>query len=205
MNRVPGTLRRVVGDEERERRGAASVRPERVRIRHQHRFGVAIETASNDAGIFRFPDLRHPPEMLTYLGQRNIASFSTDIDSFDFKIKKPDQLVKSLIGKTAQLEFKIVDDGSQYMKKLGAYADTKKDAYPGLEVGFDAWQAKDSGTQHDDVYLKAKDRDELAPSLRVPARTPPVFLAHGGEDVISSPEHSVVFPEPGSPRTTMQS
>ena len=51
------------------------------------------------APFFRFPDLRHPPEMLTYLGQRNIASFSTDIDSFDFKIKKPDELIKSLMGK----------------------------------------------------------------------------------------------------------
>jgi peptidoglycan/xylan/chitin deacetylase (PgdA/CDA1 family) len=51
------------------------------------------------APFFRFPDLRHPPEMLTYLGERNIASFSTDIDSFDFKIKKPDQLIKSLMGK----------------------------------------------------------------------------------------------------------
>jgi peptidoglycan/xylan/chitin deacetylase (PgdA/CDA1 family) len=51
------------------------------------------------APFFRFPDLRHPPEMLTYLGQRNIASFSTDIDSFDFKIHKPDQLIKSLIAK----------------------------------------------------------------------------------------------------------
>jgi peptidoglycan/xylan/chitin deacetylase (PgdA/CDA1 family) len=51
------------------------------------------------APFFRFPDLRHPPEMLTYLGERNIASFSTDIDSFDFKIHKPDQLTKSLIAK----------------------------------------------------------------------------------------------------------
>jgi peptidoglycan/xylan/chitin deacetylase (PgdA/CDA1 family) len=51
------------------------------------------------APFFRFPALRHPPEMLTYLGERNIASFSTDIDSFDFKIHKPDQLTKSLIAK----------------------------------------------------------------------------------------------------------
>jgi peptidoglycan/xylan/chitin deacetylase (PgdA/CDA1 family) len=51
------------------------------------------------APFFRFPDLRHPPEMLTYLGERNIASFSTDIDSFDFKIHKPEQLIKSLIAK----------------------------------------------------------------------------------------------------------
>jgi peptidoglycan/xylan/chitin deacetylase (PgdA/CDA1 family) len=51
------------------------------------------------APFFRFPDLRHPPEMLTYLGERNIASFSTDIDSWDFKIKKPEELTKSLMGK----------------------------------------------------------------------------------------------------------
>lgn len=40
-------------------------------------------------------------------------------------------------------------------------------------------------------YLKAKDKDELAPGLRVPNGTPPVFLVHGGEDLISPPEHSV--------------
>ena len=55
------------------------------------------------APFFRFPDLRHPPEMLTYLGQRNIATFSTDIDSFDFKIKKPDVLIKSVMGKLNKL------------------------------------------------------------------------------------------------------
>ncbi len=40
-------------------------------------------------------------------------------------------------------------------------------------------------------YLKAKDKDEIAPGLRIPAGTPPVFLAHGGEDIISSPEQSL--------------
>jgi acetyl esterase/lipase len=42
-------------------------------------------------------------------------------------------------------------------------------------------------------YLKAKDTDELAPGLRIPKETPPIFLAHGGDDIISSPEHSVVM------------
>src|SRR5262249_24409528 len=42
-------------------------------------------------------------------------------------------------------------------------------------------------------YLKAKDKDELAPGLRIPAGTPPVFLAHGGADIISDPAHSVVM------------
>ena len=42
-------------------------------------------------------------------------------------------------------------------------------------------------------YLKAKDKDELAPGLRIPTGTPPVFLAHGGDDIISPPEHSVLM------------
>ena len=40
-------------------------------------------------------------------------------------------------------------------------------------------------------YLKAKEKNELAPGLRIPGGTPPIFLAHGGDDIISSPEHSV--------------
>ena len=42
-------------------------------------------------------------------------------------------------------------------------------------------------------YLKVKDKDELAPGLEVPADTPPIFLVHGGADIISPPEHSVVM------------
>lgn len=51
------------------------------------------------APFFRFPDLQHPPELLSYLAERNIATFSTDIDSFDFKMHKPDQVVKSVMTK----------------------------------------------------------------------------------------------------------
>ena len=49
--------------------------------------------------FFRFPALRHPPEMVTYLGERNIAIFSTDMDSFDFKIRKPEQVISSVLSK----------------------------------------------------------------------------------------------------------
>jgi len=42
-------------------------------------------------------------------------------------------------------------------------------------------------------YLKAKDKDELAPGLSIPSGTPPVFLAHGGDDIISPPENSVLM------------
>ena len=51
------------------------------------------------ASFFRFPGLRHPPEMVSYLGTRNIGIFSIDIDSFDFKIRKPEQVVASVMTK----------------------------------------------------------------------------------------------------------
>jgi peptidoglycan/xylan/chitin deacetylase (PgdA/CDA1 family) len=36
---------------------------------------------------------------LSYLAQRNIATFSTDIDSFDFRAHHPQQVVDSVISK----------------------------------------------------------------------------------------------------------
>ena len=42
-------------------------------------------------------------------------------------------------------------------------------------------------------YLKAKDKDELAPGIHVPVGTPPVFLVHGGDDIVSPPENSVLM------------
>jgi peptidoglycan/xylan/chitin deacetylase (PgdA/CDA1 family) len=54
------------------------------------------------APFFRFPDLQQPAELMTYLGTRNIATFSTDIDTFDFKLHKPDDVIKSALTKLAK-------------------------------------------------------------------------------------------------------
>ena len=54
------------------------------------------------APFFRFPALKHPPEMVKYLGERNIGIFSTDMDSFDFKMRKPEQVIKSVMDKLAK-------------------------------------------------------------------------------------------------------
>jgi peptidoglycan/xylan/chitin deacetylase (PgdA/CDA1 family) len=51
------------------------------------------------APFFRFPDLQQPADLMTYLGTRDIATFSTDIDSFDFKIRKPEDVIKSVLTK----------------------------------------------------------------------------------------------------------
>jgi peptidoglycan/xylan/chitin deacetylase (PgdA/CDA1 family) len=60
---------------------------------------VHMAVAGDTAPFFRFPALQHPPEMVAYLAERNIAIFSTDMDSFDFKMHKPEQVVKSVLEK----------------------------------------------------------------------------------------------------------
>ncbi|MEH2569328.1 polysaccharide deacetylase family protein [Bradyrhizobium sp. AZCC 2289] len=53
--------------------------------------------------FFRFPALQHPPEMVTYLGERNIAMFSCDLDSFDFKASKAQQVIDVTMRKLDKL------------------------------------------------------------------------------------------------------
>lgn len=58
---------------------------------------LALGTAPSP--FFRFPFLQDPKEQLAYLGTRNIAIFSHDVDSFDFKMRKPEDVVKSVLTK----------------------------------------------------------------------------------------------------------
>jgi peptidoglycan/xylan/chitin deacetylase (PgdA/CDA1 family) len=58
---------------------------------------------SAPAPFFRFPALQHPPEIVTYLGTRNVAIFSCDLDSFDFKASKPQTVVDTVMKKVDKL------------------------------------------------------------------------------------------------------
>lgn len=51
------------------------------------------------APFFRYPYLRDSPATLAYLASRNIAMFSTDLDSFDFKRQTAEKLVESIMKK----------------------------------------------------------------------------------------------------------
>jgi len=62
--------------------------------------GVSIALGNKPVDpFFRFPALRHPPELLKYVGERNVGIFSTDMDSFDFKMRKPEQVIASVMKK----------------------------------------------------------------------------------------------------------
>ena len=54
---------------------------------------VKMALGAAPAPFFRFPALAHTQTTLGYLGSRNIAMFSCDIDSFDFKSSSPEQVI----------------------------------------------------------------------------------------------------------------
>jgi peptidoglycan/xylan/chitin deacetylase (PgdA/CDA1 family) len=58
---------------------------------------MALGTAP--APFFRFPALAHTQPALGYLGTRNIAMFSCDVDSYDFKSSGPDQIIQNVMTK----------------------------------------------------------------------------------------------------------
>ncbi len=61
---------------------------------------VSIALGNQPVGpFFRFPALRHPAEAMKYVGTRNLGVFSTDLDSFDFKARKPDQVISTVMKK----------------------------------------------------------------------------------------------------------
>jgi len=60
---------------------------------------IHVVLGQAESPFFRFPDLRYSPELLAYLGTRDIGTFSADIDSLDFKIRKPERVIASVMTK----------------------------------------------------------------------------------------------------------
>jgi peptidoglycan/xylan/chitin deacetylase (PgdA/CDA1 family) len=61
----------------------------------------AVRAALQEAPspFFRFPGLRYKPEDMTYLAGRDIATFSADLDSNDFKTHDPAKVISSVLQK----------------------------------------------------------------------------------------------------------
>jgi peptidoglycan-N-acetylglucosamine deacetylase len=60
---------------------------------------IKLALGANPAPFFRFPALQHNPASVDYLGSRNIAMFSCDIDSFDYKSKDAAQIINTVMTK----------------------------------------------------------------------------------------------------------
>ena len=97
--------------------------------------------------------------------------------------------IKNIIGRTAQLEFKIVDDGpTEYMKKIAAVVPKRDPKAPlgptDIDVQPEAWTEEDSGKQHEDVYLRSKSREALQK-----------FFASQTGELALPPDHEIGYEE----------
>jgi peptidoglycan/xylan/chitin deacetylase (PgdA/CDA1 family) len=60
---------------------------------------VKLALGAAPSPFFRFPELQHGPAAVAYLGSRNIAIFSCDLDSFDFRAKNSEQIINTVMTK----------------------------------------------------------------------------------------------------------
>jgi preprotein translocase subunit SecD len=79
------------------------------------------------------------------------------------------QETRDIIARTAKLEFKVVDDGSEYMRKLYGHVGSQgKENHPtdpaaiaaDIQAEIDQWRPEDGGGMKTDYYLLAHDREQ---------------------------------------------
>jgi preprotein translocase subunit SecD len=79
---------------------------------------------------------------------------------------------RDIIARTAKLEFKVVDDGAEYMSKLFKHVGSVgQDDKPSddlaqkldIKAKVDQWRPEEGGGNHVDYYLEAYDRNESVP------------------------------------------
>jgi preprotein translocase subunit SecD len=152
-------------------------------ILREHRSDLDVSDRDATKGVVRLRlDAKQVDEVRDYALRQGIETIRNRVDKFGVAeptiIKKGTDIIvelpglkaadfehiKSIIGRTAQLEFKIVDDSADYMHKVVEYlkgpgAAATKDS--GIEVIPESWTEKDSGKQHEDYSLRAKSRDTL--------------------------------------------
>ena len=60
---------------------------------------IKLALGAAPSPFFRFPELQHGPAAMAYLGSRNVAIFSCDLDSFDFRAKDAAQIINTVMTK----------------------------------------------------------------------------------------------------------
>lgn len=87
-----------IGNHTWSHQNLARMKPEEARMEIEKGISaVQMSLGAPAAPFFRFPVLQHPPELVKYLGERNVGIFSTDLDSFDFKARTADSVIDSVM------------------------------------------------------------------------------------------------------------
>jgi peptidoglycan/xylan/chitin deacetylase (PgdA/CDA1 family) len=133
---------------------------------------VAVSAGQPISPFFRFPALRQTPELLAYLSERNIGVFSADLDSFDFKLKAPEQVIASVMTK---------------LKKRGKGIILMHDFQHGTAMALPELLAQLKANGFKVVHLTAKDK-----ATTLPQYDAEMVKAQAGQTSDARPTTSVV-------------
>ncbi|MGE0397326.1 MAG: protein translocase subunit SecD [Kofleriaceae bacterium] len=113
------------------------------------------------------------------------------------------QETRDIIARTAKLEFKVVDDGSDFMRRVfahvgssgedGAASDPAAIA-AGIRADIDQWTPDEGGTRHTDYFLYAQDRTAIEKYLANLAQQDPSFQVPDDREIA----FELVEPQPGA-------
>jgi preprotein translocase subunit SecD len=127
---------------------------------------VCFRVSSNYADRIKDSALDQAIETVRHrIDERGVASSEVVRKGDDIIVELPGldeeaiERVKDIIRRTAKLEFKIVDNGAEYMNRLAkAVADDPRAKE--LEIAFetDLWVHDDTGNRFEDVTIRASDR-----------------------------------------------
>jgi peptidoglycan/xylan/chitin deacetylase (PgdA/CDA1 family) len=117
--------------------------------------------------FFRFPELQHNPAMVTYLGTRNVAMFSCDIDSHDYKHDStPEKVVSTVMSELAKQGKGIILMHDFQKRTAEALPTLLKQLKAG---GYKVVQIKAKGTfqtlpEYDEAFAKDMAKDTKMPT-----------------------------------------
>jgi preprotein translocase subunit SecD len=163
--------------------GARDAAAGTVRLSIDDRYVTDIRDSAVRQGI---ETLRHRVDQFGVV-EPNIVSKGTDLVIELPGLKAEDfERIKGVIGRTAQLEFKIAPDDNDYIKRVGDLA--PKDS--GITIDQMPWTGKNTGSSHSMWYAKAPTRAALEAFFSgLPAdKQPPADLEIGYEEVQSRGE-----------------
>lgn len=89
---------------------------------------------------------------------------------------QPIDMFKRLIERSGRFEFKLVDDGSAYMKTVAVAA--YRTPFPGVSIQPESWTDQTNGQSHEDVFLAGERSEQLVAAVEAILRTQPLQDQH---------------------------
>jgi preprotein translocase subunit SecD len=138
----------------------------------------ALPPAPNAAGVVeRTADVvRQRIKSYNRRASVNVNGDQIEVLIPDIGGQQPVDVFKRIIERSGRLEFKLVDDGSAYMKTVAVAA--YRTPFPGVSVQPESWTDQTNGQSHEDIFLAGERSEQLVAAVEAILRAQPLPEDH---------------------------